>query len=351
MKPITLKIYGTGLIGTSIGLRAAELSWPLSLVDSSAESLRLAKDLIPSNQEISDPELIVIATPPTAALTLIKEVVKSNPSTTVIDVGSTKTKVQHEVDTISDLAKRFVGTHPIAGRERSGPQSARSDLFLGRAWVLTPSSEIEPWRLALITDFVSAMGATPYQMSTKLHDALFAKISHLPQLISIALASSISELGNEISLAGQGLRDMLRLAGSDGGLWSQILLDNKDEVLSSVDDFQELLDVLRDAVEDDDELRIREMFDDAGLVPEKIGGKHGLRRREYTFVDVVIDDKPGQLASLFDECGRVKVNVEDLTLEHSPQQETGLIRLALSSSDAELLYRHLLARGWKAHKQ
>ncbi|MGA1158741.1 MAG: prephenate dehydrogenase/arogenate dehydrogenase family protein, partial [Candidatus Nanopelagicaceae bacterium] len=264
---------------------------------------------------------------------------------------STKTKVQLEVAGISDLRKRFVGTHPIAGRERSGPQAARSDLFLGRAWVLTPSEEIEAGRLELVTDFVTAMGATPYQMSTKQHDALFAKISHLPQVISIALASSISELGSEISLAGQGLRDMLRLAGSDGELWSQILSNNKEEVLSSIDDFQELLDVLRDAIADSDNSRIREMFEDAGLVLEKIGGKHGLKRREYSFVDVVIDDKPGQLAILFEECGKIKVNVEDLNLEHSPQQETGLIRLALSSSDADVLYQHLLARGWKAHKQ
>lgn len=351
MKPISLRIYGTGLIGTSIGLRAAELSWPLSLIDSSIGSLRIAKDLIPSNQDIESPELIVIATTPDSALALVSEIAESYPESTVIDVGSTKTKVQLEVESIPDFSKRFLGSHPIAGRERGGPHSARSDLFAGRAWVLTPSQVIEPWRLKLVSDFVSAMGAVPYQMSTKLHDALFAKISHLPQLISVALASSISELGTEISLAGQGLRDMLRLAGSDGALWSQILLDNKDEVLSSVDNFQELLDVLRDAIENDDEHRIREMFDDAGLVPEKIGGKHGMKRREYTFVDVVIDDKPGQLASLFNECGSIKVNVEDLALEHSPQQETGLIRLALSSSDAELLYQHLLKRGWKAHKQ
>jgi len=351
MKPISLKIYGTGLIGTSIGLRAAELSWPVSLIDSSIGSLQIAKDLIPSNQDIGSPELIVIATTPDSALALISEVAESHPESTVIDVGSTKTKVQLKVEIIPDFSKRFLGTHPIAGRERGGPQSARSDLFAGKAWVLTPSQVLEPKRLKLVSDFVSAMGAVPYQMSINLHDALFAKISHLPQLISVALASSISELGTEISLAGQGLRDMLRLAGSDGALWSQILLDNKDEVLSSVDDFQELLDVLQDAIENDDEHRIREMFDDAGFVPEKIGGKHGMKRREYTFVDVVIYDKPGQLASLFDECGSIKVNVEDLALEHSPQQETGLIRLALSSSDAELLYQHLLKRGWKAHKQ
>lgn len=351
MKPLSVKIYGTGLIGTSIGLRAAELAWPISLIDSADGPLQIAKDLIPSNREIAEPDLIVIATTPNAAITLIPKIAESHPAATVIDVSSIKAKVQVKVSELSDLDKRFVGTHPIAGREKNGPQAARSDLFMGRAWVLTPSENVDSWRLETVTQFISAMGATPYQMSTKLHDALFAKISHLPQLISVALASSISELGPEISLAGQGLRDMLRLASSDGSLWSEIILDNKDEVLASIDDFQELLDVLRDSIEDEDGVRIKEMFDDANFVPEKVGGKHGMKRREYTFVDVVIDDKPGQLASLFDECGSIKVNIEDLSLEHSPQQETGLIRLALSSNDAELLFKHLLARGWKAHKQ
>jgi prephenate dehydrogenase len=80
-----------------------------------------------------------------------------------------------------------------------------------------------------------------------------------------------------------------------------------------------------------------------------IPGKHGGVARNYTYLPVVIEDKPGQLAALFDECARAKVNVEDLAIEHSPEQYTGLITLALSQSDAEKLHRHLLEQGWSAH--
>lgn len=80
-----------------------------------------------------------------------------------------------------------------------------------------------------------------------------------------------------------------------------------------------------------------------------IPGKHGGVARKYTYLPVVIEDKPGQLAALFDECAEAQVNVEDLSIEHSPEQYTGLITLALSQNDAEKLYRHLLKEGWSAH--
>jgi prephenate dehydrogenase len=144
---------------------------------------------------------------------------------------------------------------------------------------------------------------------------------------------------------------MLRLAASDGRLWSEILNDNKEEVLSSIDDFQELLDILREAIEENAAEKITEFFSDASQIPVRIGGKHGARPREYSHVNIVIDDRPGQLAAIFDECGNIQVNIEDLALEHSPKQETGLIRLALSKDDAKKLYEHLRNKGWKVHQQ
>jgi prephenate dehydrogenase len=351
MNPIPTQIIGTGLIGTSIALRIAELGWPVELIDNSTGALQIATDLVPSAKKIDHPELVIIATTPKSLSSAAIAALQANPLATVIDVGSVKNKVQVEVERFPDLSKRFVGTHPIAGRESSGPSASRSDLFLGRAWILTPSNQVEAERVNLVKAFISEMGAAPYEMSTKLHDAFFAKISHLPQLLSVTLASSISDLGPEISLAGQGLRDMLRLAASDGRLWSEIFEENREEVLSSIDDFQELLDVLREAIEENAAEKIAEFFLDASQIPARIGGKHGARPREYSHVDIVIDDRPGQLAAIFDECGNIQVNIEDLALEHSPKQETGLIRLALSKGDAKKLYDHLRNKGWKVHQQ
>ncbi|MFM7542018.1 MAG: prephenate dehydrogenase/arogenate dehydrogenase family protein [Actinomycetota bacterium] len=346
-----LLIVGAGLIGTSIALRARELTWEVELQDRNERALQLAYDLIGFKGKVENPDLVVIATTPNSIASLVFELAKKYPEATLLDVASTKAKTQAEIDRFPDIAKRFIGTHPIAGRERGGPQSARSDLFVGRAWVVTPSIAVEPRRFDLVGEFIEAMGAARYEMSTKLHDALFAKISHLPQILSVILASSISEMGPEVSLAGQGLRDMLRISSSDGALWSEILLENQEEILESIDDFQGLLDGLRDALEDSDKAKIIEIFEDVRHIAAKVGGKHGAKPREYTFIDVVIDDRPGQLAAIFAECGDIGVNVEDLALEHSPRQETGLIRLALSKSDAGKLFDHLANRGWKVHQQ
>ena len=186
-------------------------------------------------------------------------------------------------------------------------------------------------------------------MSAAEHDLLFARVSHLPQLLSTALALSLGNLGEERNLAGSGLRDMLRLAGSDGALWSEIFKENRQEVIAALANFSEQLTHLRSAIEDEDQIRIIELFQSAKIEREKLSGKHGAKPRDYSFVDVVIDDRPGQLAALFMECSEIKVNVEDLELEHSPRQETGLIRLALSKNDAAKLRDHLKQLGWRAH--
>lgn len=346
------RIVGAGLIGTSIALKLKELGWSVEIADNDPAAENLARDLLGGAEpEISEtPEFVFVATPTEIASTVLKEEYSRNSQSLFIDVGSTKNNLQLEVESISGLTERFIGTHPIAGREISGAEGARSDLFQSRAWILTPSSansreDIEKVRLLL-----ESMGATPYQMSPEGHDQLFARISHLPQILSTALASSISGVADEIELAGQGLRDQLRLAGSDGRLWSGILTLNKAEVLLALDELIQLLNQIKRSIVEEDKSAIQEVFKDGNDVHARLSGKHGARPRAYKYLNVVIADKPGQLSALFNECAEVSANVEDISLEHSPNQETGLIQLALSELDSERLYGHLIAKGWRVHK-
>lgn len=347
---IRTQIIGTGLIGTSIALNLAEKGWPLELTDISERELQLAKALVPTAKKLDSVELVIVATPPAVALERLIDAHKAYPQALLIDVGSIKSKLQVDVSAFPELAKRYIGTHPIAGREKSGAQSARSDLFLERAWIISPSEESLPEDLEKVIDLVKTLGANPYIMSAREHDNVFARISHLPQVISVALASSISDLGDDLSLAGQGLRDMLRISASDGRLWAEILLKNQDEVIEAVEDFQSILESLLEAIEDNDESRIVEIFDDVRNVSKKVTAKHGMKPRDYSYLNVVIEDKPGQLGALFNECSEINVNVEDLNIEHSPRQETGLIRLALSENDSNILEKHLIEKGWKVHR-
>lgn len=344
------QIIGTGLIGTSIALNLAEKGWPLELLDISDRERKLANDLVPDAKKLDQVDLVIIATPPRAALQAILEAHAANPHAIVIDVGSVKSKLLLEVQDFPELAKRFIGTHPIAGRERSGAEAARSDLFAERAWIVTPSSDIDEDDVKKVFAMIEELGAHPYLMTANAHDNLFAKISHLPQVISVALASSISDLGEDLSLAGQGLRDMLRISASEGELWSEILLNNQEEIVEAIEDFQDILESLTEAIEDNDSSKIIEIFDDVKNVSKRVSAKHGMKPRDYTYLNVVIEDKPGQLGALFNECSEISVNVEDLNIEHSPNQATGLIRLALSEKDSTALERHLVAKGWKVHR-
>lgn len=345
------RVIGAGLIGTSIALRLKELGWEVKVADSNPVSESLARDLLGSLSKPSNIEVVVIATPPNEVIdSLIKEF-KSNPQAIFIDVASVKTNTQLEVDRYSELSVRFVGTHPIAGREVTGAQGARSDLFDGRAWILTPSPSVPESIVGDVESLITSIGATPYRMTPREHDRLFANISHLPQILSTALAGAISGVSGEIELAGQGLRDMLRISGSNAALWSEILVLNRAEVIASLSKLQSLLKELESSIAASDKDSIIKHFEVGNRVQAKVSSKHGGSPRQYSYLSVVIDDRPGQLASLFNECAKVEANIEDLSLEHSPKQETGLIRLALSESDANNLLAHLLSRGWRVHKQ
>lgn len=354
MKIANLRIIGSGLIGTSIALKAIELGLKVDLVDADATAERLARDLIAQNQITENklesiPDLVVVATPPIARVEVLLGEMVRFPNATFIDVASVMNDLQLKIEGFPGQKKNFIASHPIAGREISGAEGARSDLFQGRAWVIAPLEETEVSRVEQVEEFIIALGATPYRLEAHEHDALFAAISHLPQAVSIALATSLSETGDGISLAGQGLRDMLRLADSDSRLWQEIFSANRKEVIASLTRFEASLSEVKAAISQGNESEILRIFEAAAEIKSQIGGKHGSRPRQYKYVNIVIDDRPGQLAAIFNECAAIAVNVEDLSLEHSPQQLTGLIRLALSESDAVRLHSHLEVNGWRVH--
>src|SRR5690349_20530264 len=119
----------------------------------------------------------------------------------------------------------------MAGRERSGPAAARSDLFEGRPWVVTPSPGSEGGRIRAVVSVAQACGATPVVMDPAAHDRAVAVVSHLPQLAASLVAARLLDCEHEaLALAGQGVRDVTRLAASDPELWVQILASNAEPV-------------------------------------------------------------------------------------------------------------------------
>ena len=342
-----VRIVGSGLIGTSIGLGLVQRGIAVEMVDSDPLAQGLARDLT-GGVVVADPELVILALPTSALSQVIQSEINLNPQSTFMDVGSVKSEVVLQVKTFPGLSTRFLPTHPMAGREIGGAGSARADLFQGRSWILTPEADCAPESKNLVLELITILGATPIELSAEDHDAAVAKISHLPQIAASLVAKQLTGTPAEwMELAGQGLRDTTRIAGSDEKLWKEIIYSNRAEIsellISLQNDLTQMIKSL------DDPTKIADLIaagrDGKALIP----GKHGGKAREYSYLPIVIDDKPGQLGAIFNECAAMQVNVEDLNIEHSPGQLSALITLSLSADDADKLSAHLTSIGWNVH--
>jgi prephenate dehydrogenase len=343
----SVRIVGAGLIGTSIGLALAARNIPVEMVDVDSRNQGLAQDLAGATK-LSDPELIILATPLRALSQVINEQYALNPNSTFMDVCSVKVEPLEKVKASKLPLKQFVGTHPMAGREVGGAESARADLFLSRSWIITPDAQTDFDAVAKVKSLIQLLGATCVELDAASHDAAVARVSHLPQIAATLVAGSLHGVAPEwLDLAGAGLRDTTRIAASDENLWKEIISSNSKEIKGLLTALHNDLGAMIDAVNDQEKISaiMRKGRDGRNLIP----GKHGGKAREYTYVPIVIDDKPGQLGAIFNECAAMLVNVEDLAIEHSPGQLNALITLALSADDAVKLSNHLSSIGWNVH--
>ena len=342
-----VRIVGSGLIGTSIALGLVQQGIDVEMIDSDPSAQGLARDLT-GGVIVDDPDLVIFALPTSLLSQVIQEEIKLNPQSTFMDVGSVKNEVVHEIKRFAGLSVRFLPTHPMAGREIGGASSARGDLFQGRSWILTPEADCAAESKELVLDLINRLGATPIELSALEHDAAVAKISHLPQIAASLVAKQLIGTPAEwMELSGQGLRDTTRIAGSDEKLWKEIIYSNRAEISQLLISLQNDLTQMIAAL--DEPAKIEALIAAGREGKSVIPGKHGGKAREYSYLPIVIDDKPGQLGAIFNECAAMQVNVEDLNIEHSPGQLSALITLSLSAQDAEKLSAHLTSIGWNVH--
>ncbi len=342
-----VRIVGSGLIGTSIALALSARGIGVEMTDSDSKRASLANDLVNSiSTDLVD--LVILALPSSQLGAVIKSEFDLNPQATFMDVGSVMTKPLLEIESLGALSRRFCGTHPMAGREIGGPEAARSDLFVGRPWIFTPTAATDDDVLPVVVDLIHTLGAIPIQMSAHEHDSAVALLSHLPQISASLLAMQLrSGVEAWFALSGQGIKDTTRIAASDPQLWREIISMNREKIKPLLLQMNADLARLIDRFDNDE--AIENFILQGRIGRQRIPGKHGGRPRDYAYLPIVIEDKPGQLAALFQECASAQVNVEDLSIEHSPGQFTGLVTLALSLSDAERLGSHLLQHGWNVH--
>ncbi|MCK8609584.1 prephenate dehydrogenase [Agromyces sp. C10] len=348
-----VRIVGTGLLGTSIALGLRGRGIDVILADVSPTHVALAVDLGAGRPALPGdaPQLVVVAVPPDVTARVVADELAAFPDAIVTDVASVKAGILAELESTGADVARYIGSHPLAGRERGGPLAARADLFAGRPWVVAAHDEISYQRASAIDDLILDLGATLVEMTPEEHDRGVALISHVPQVVATIMARRFIDAPNAaLGLAGQGVRDVTRIAASDPDLWVQILGANagsvRDILLAYRDDLDRFIEALADPAAPGARRRVAEELTGGNTGVERLPGKHGTDKR-FTTVIVMVDDRPGQLARLLAEVGEIGVNLEDLRLEHSPGRQVGLAEIAVVPEAADRLTTELAARGWR----
>ena len=384
--PRRVAVIGTGLIGTSAALALRRLGTDVRLWDRDPAAAALAAELgagrvLSSLDSLENPaDLALIAVPPADVAAVLGTAQRAALADCYTDVASVKALPLAQARDAGCDISRYVPGHPLAGRERSGPAAARADLFLGRAWALCPAAETSGEAMSKVAALVRACGAELVVTDAETHDRWVALVSHAPHLVAAAMAARLapdSVPAEALGLAGQGLRDATRIAVGDVDLWTQILTGNAAPVTAVLAEVAaSLTDItlsLAEIAENGSAPPPAPGAGPAGTNPAgagpagagqhlaalleqgragvaRIPGKHGGPARAFTAVQVVISDRPGELARLFTTAAEADVNIEDVGIEHSPGQPVGVAELSVRPESAGTLIAALAAVGWPVRR-
>ena len=340
-------VIGSGLIGGSIGLALKNAGHAVEIRDLTESSTKQAQDSTQIHGQVGDPDLVVIAVPTNVTATVIIDAIRAYPNAIVIDVASVKSEVVSEVYSAVGPYGNFVPTHPMSGKEKTGASHAAFDLFQDRIWVISPSAFTDLQAIRTVSDVIIDCGGIVVTMSPEDHDKTVALTSHVPQVLASLLAQRLNLFDAEsVRVSGNGLRDMTRLAASNAELWKSILQSNSAFIKPLLNEFADSLKNLSQALEINDESFISDFLIKGNQGRMKVPGKHGAPAIEYAIVSIVIDDKPGQLAGIFNTAGKSNINIEDVRIDHSLGKQQAVIELFVQSQYENQLRSALENDGW-----
>ncbi|HEY7668077.1 MAG TPA: prephenate dehydrogenase/arogenate dehydrogenase family protein [Actinomycetota bacterium] len=340
--PERVAIVGTGLIGTSIAMAAARVGSSIRGWDPDPDHARRAAER--SGMEpaptldacVADADIVVVCAPVEVVPDLVVACLALAPEAIVTDAASIKGHVAAAVAGVSG-SSRFVPGHPMGGSERSGPEHAAPSIVDGIVWVLTPTEGTAPAAVERLSAWIARIGARPVVMEPERHDRLVAFVSHLPQVASTTLMElAATEEADEpeiLLLAAGGFRDLTRLAASNPGLWSAILLANRDAIVPALDLYTARLAELRTLISAGRAADLEALFDRAKRARLTLAAKPTVRAG-VAVLQVQVPDRPGALAELTSAMAEGGVNIEDLQIVHSPEGGRGTVHLTVAAAEA-----------------
>ena len=343
-----LLVVGTGLIGTSVGLALRGDTDvllhdrdPAAVATASTRGAGRAWD----GEERADH--VLLAVPPAVVAAELVGLQRLGVGRTWSHVCSVQAPVQAAAAAAGADLGSLCGTHPMAGKESSGPDAASAGLFAGRPWALCPSEQTSDEALAAARSLAERCGGVPLELPAQEHDDAVALASHLPQVTASALAAVLlARSPGEVRLAGPGLQDTSRIAASAPAMWVEVLSQNAAAVGPLVRALAAELDRAAAALERVDRGAIDDLLarGNAGraLVPVKRGGHD----RDFAVVGVSVPDRTGQIAGVLLAAADAGVNVEDVRVDHLPGRPSGVVELLVAAGTRDAARASLAAAGW-----
>ncbi|ALC81407.1 MULTISPECIES: prephenate dehydrogenase [Bacillus] len=342
----TIFMVGLGLIGGSIAL-AIKNEFPeicIAGYDISEEQSVAAKklgviDRISSSIEegINEASIIFLSTPVEQTVKLLDCIAKSERKEPLLvtDVGSTKKRVADYAEQVLPENFEFIGGHPMAGSHKSGVTAAKKLLFENAFYILTPSKSAKLSSLAKLKELLRGTHANFLEMSPEDHDEVTSVISHFPHIVAASLVHQASRFENGFPivkrLAAGGFRDITRIASSSPAMWRDILLHNKDKMISRFDEWQKEMDNIRSYVENEDAENLYAYFQMAKNYRDGLPIKQ--KGAIPAFYDLYVDvpDSPGVISEITAILAAERISITNIRIIETREEINGVLRISFQS--------------------
>ena len=340
------QIVGTGLIGGSVALALRSAGWHVTGTDIDAQTAERAKKLgvIDATGIDQEAELTFVAVPASSLEVEIEKALRETKGM-VTDTGSVKTGVARSIND-----PRFVPGHPMAGSEQDGIEGADERIFDGAVWVLTPTEGTEDLGLRELQTVLSSMGCDVVTMPPERHDALVAIVSHVPHLTAASLMCLADDRALDdaplLRLAAGGFRDMTRIAAGHPDIWLDICEENRDAIVTVLDEFADRISHIRDVGAESDRDGLTDLLSQARRARTNLPSRY-VRPQDLLEIRIPIPDRKGQIANITMLAADCDVNVADIEVAHSTEGAQGVLVLVIARAEVQRFLAVLAGQGYK----
>lgn len=353
-----ISIIGLGLIGGSIAkaLKVSDYDFVISAYDKNSEVIKtaLSENVIDVTladiQGALNSDLIFLCLPTDASLETFSKLIPSlKPQTIISDVCGVKSIFEEKWIEVNSRGY-YIGGHPMTGKEVGGYENSDAELFDNSIYILSKFSESCP-RINDFIKIIEILGARQVYLYPELHDKVVARVSHLPQLLSIALINSLGENKegiNFLDYAAGGFRDMTRIASSPFSNWKSILDHNREEIITAIEFLQHNMIKIEDLIQQADFEKLDNLFSEARLKREKIA------KNSKGFINPLFDvyfqlnDTPGSLSEVLLLLLKNSLNVKDIELQKYNEKLGGVFRISFNLKGEAITAKNVLSEaGYK----